>query len=463
MWRSLRIPAWWLIAPTAWACGGTPVGPGGNGNGNDDPVPARVALVTQPGQAQTGRPFFAQPVVQVQDSAGNALAAAGVPVQVVIASGPPGASLSGATTATSGADGRAAFTGLQLTGTAGVYTLAFESTELAAATSAPLALLPVNPLIPLTELAPFTYFDHTGGLYPNGSNAMPTRHDSVGRARARAVVPRLANGTPNPGGKYVIMSMGMSNTTMEWCATGGQSCDSWTFTGQAAADAAVNATTLAIVNGAMGGQTAATWDQPTDLNYDRVRDDVLAPQGLSEAQVQVIWLKVANPTPDTGPGSGPMPAAGSDADSLVMRMGAIIRAAKVRYPNLQMVFASSRIYAGYANITLNPEPYAFEYGFSVKWLVEAQIAQMSGGPPDPRAGNLNYDTVAPWIAWGPYLWANGLTPRADGLIWERTDLAADGTHPSTPGGRQKVGTMLLTFFKTSPHSACWFVAGQNCP
>jgi hypothetical protein len=463
--RSLRIQAWWLIAPTVWACGGTPVGPddNGNGNGNGDPVPARVALVVPPAQAQTGRPFFAQPVVQIQDSAGNAIAAAGVPVSAALASGPAGASLGGTTTVTSGAEGRAAFANLQLAGTAGVYTLRFESTGLTAAASGPLALLPANPLIPMTELAPFTYYGYEGGLYPGASNTMPSRHDSVGRARARAVVPRLANGTPNPGGKYVIMSMGMSNTTMEWCTAGGLPCNGWTFTGQTAADAAVNVTTLAIVNGAMGGQTAAFWDQPSDLNYDRVRDDVLGPQGLSEAQVQVLWLKVANPNPATGPGAGSMPAIGSDADSLVMRMGAIVRAAKTRYPNLQIVFASSRIYAGYANITLNPEPYAFEYGFSVKWLVGAQITQMSGGPQDARAGDLNYDTMAPWIAWGPYLWANGLTPRADGLVWERADLAADGTHPSTPTGQQKVGTMLLTFFKTSPYSACWFLAGQNCP
>jgi hypothetical protein len=288
---------------------------------------------------------------------------------------------------------------------------------------------------------------------------MPTRHDSAGRLRARRVIPRDGQGNPSPTGKYVLLSIGMSSTTMEWCAVMPGPCSAWTFTGQAAADPAVNRTGLAIANGAMGAQTAATWDQPTDLNYNRVRDQVLAPRRLSERQVQAIWLKVANPFPAAV--RGPLPVATSDADLLVTQMGNIVRAARVRYPNLQLVFVSSRTYGGYAAIPLNPEPYAFESGLAVKWLVEAQINQMANGTQDPRAGDLNYETVAPWVAWGPYLWADGLRPRRDGLFWERADFALDGTHPSVSGQR-KVGSLLLNFFKTDARASCWFLAGSRC-
>jgi hypothetical protein len=79
------------------------------------------------------------------------------------------------------------------------------------------------------------------------------------------------------------------------------------------------------------------------------------------------------------------------------------------------------------------------------------------GHVDSIAGDLNYYTgAAPWIAWGPYLWADGLNPRSDGLIWDQRDvLSSDGTHPST-FGQQKVATMLLDSLLASPFSRTWF-------
>jgi hypothetical protein len=144
-------------------------------------------------------------------------------------------------------------------------------------------------------------------------------------------------------------------------------------------------------------------------------------------------------------------------------MGDIVRTLKARYPNLQMVFLSSRTYAGYAQRDLSPEPYAYETGFAVKWLIEAQIRQMASGSASPLVGDLNYDSAAPWLAWGPYLWADGDTPRQeDGLVWLPEDFGAeDGTHPSVLG-REKVARLLLDFFKTSPFTGCWFLADGVC-
>ena len=313
--------------------------------------------------------------------------------------------------------------------------------------------------VPLTDLGSGQYLGFPGGLYPGG-NTMPTAHATAGLASALAIEPLDAQGRPSAGGRYVLLSIGMSNTTQEFCSEGsGPPCDSWTFAGRAAVDPEVNRTSLAIVNGAMGGRAAPFWDSPGDPDYDRVRDTRLAPFGLSEYQVQIVWLKVANMSPGTS-----LPAPGADAFVLETEMGNVVRSLKVRYPNLRQVFLSSRIYAGYATTALNPEPYAYESGLAVKWLVEAQIRQMEqrGQVSDARAGDLNYDGVAPWIAWGPYLWADGTNPRSDGLVWERADLAGDGTHPSR-SGEAKVATMLLGFFKNSAATRCWFLAGETCP
>lgn len=308
-------------------------------------------------------------------------------------------------------------------------------------------------VLPLNDLGAGTYLGFEGGLYEAGSNDAPEDHALEGTSRVAAVRPLDSSGSPSENGKIVLMSVGMSNTTQEFCSQNSAlPCAAWTFMGQAAADPDVNHSRLAIVNGAASGQTATTWDSPGDSNYDRVRDSRLFPAGLTEAQVQVVWLKVANPQPTAS-----LPAQSADAYALEISMADIVRALKTRYPNLQMVFISSRIYAGFATTTLNPEPYAYESGFSVKWLIQAQIDQMRSGGVivDSNAGDLNYNTLAPWLSWGPYLWADGLNPRSDSLIWQREDFEGDGTHPAQ-AGEQKVATMLLDFFASSPFSRCWF-------
>jgi hypothetical protein len=318
--------------------------------------------------------------------------------------------------------------------------------------------LPAPALTPLNDLAGGLYLNQfQGGLYPNGSNDVPAAHAAEGLSRAVAIQPLNTLGEPSADGKYALVSIGMSNTTQEFCSQSGSApCDPWTFMGQALVHPQVNQTTHAIVNGARGGQSAETWDSPTDNNYSRIRS-LLTSTGLSEQQVQAGWVKVANPRPTVSLASETAQQI-SDARRLVAQMGDIVRAMKTRYPNLQQVFLSSRIYAGYATSLLNPEPYAYESGFAVKWLIEVQIQQMETGTIDPLAGDLNYMTgAAPWLAWGPYLWADGLNPRSDGLIWERSDLGNDGTHPAM-SGEQKVGTMLLNFMLNSPFTEPWFLS-----
>jgi hypothetical protein len=123
-----------------------------------------------------------------------------------------------------------------------------------------------------------------------------------------------------------------------------------------------------------------------------------------------------------------------------------------RYPNIKLVYLSSRTRSYVYWNGLNPEPGAFETGFAVKWLVEAQL----NGDPD-----LNYDpadgqVTSPYLSWGPYLWADGANPRSDGLTWTQADLADDCTHPSA-SGITKVAAQMLAFFKTDATAQPWFL------
>jgi hypothetical protein len=309
--------------------------------------------------------------------------------------------------------------------------------------------------VPLTDLAAGTYLGFQGGLYPGGEAAPPADHLAAGLEHAARIRPLDREGRPDSGGKYVLVSIGMSNTAQEFCGPLGSDCGAGTFVAQALIDPAVEQSGLAIVNGAQGGQDASDWDAPGERTYDRVRDEALAPWGVSELQVQIAWIKQAHARPSV---SLPSPAA--DAYALERDLGEIVRSLAVRYPNLALVFVSSRTYAGYATTTLNPEPYAYESGFAVKWLIEAQIHQARTGEVDPVAGDLDPERF-PWIGWGPYLWTVGMEGRSDGLTWEPGDVQADGTHPSSSGER-KVGELLLEFFAGSPVAGCWFLAGLSC-
>jgi hypothetical protein len=277
--------------------------------------------------------------------------------------------------------------------------------------------------MPLTELGTGQYKGEEGGLYPGGGNTPPPKHLAAGVKLAHEIVPLDADGKPSPDGKIVLLTTGMSNTTME----------SQAFIKLAAGDRDINPHVL-ILDGAQGGQTAHVIANP-EANYWKVDDQRLAQAGVTAKQVQAVWLKQAN--------GGPTAEFPTEAKKLEEDIRQNIRILTARFPNLKQVFLSSRIYAGYASTPLNPEPHAYETAFAVKWLIAEQIAGKSD--------------LEPWLAWGPYLWADGVKPRKDGLIWTREDLGADGTHPSDPSGRRKVGKLLLEFFKSDATTRPWFV------
>lgn len=278
---------------------------------------------------------------------------------------------------------------------------------------------------------------------------------------------------------------------------------------------------VAIFNGALGGQTLDKWDPTSfgwyathdceydhftndnpECNYYRVADDLLL-NHFSEKQVQAIFIKSGESFPDCDlqhnfcPMSDP-----PDAHIAEQHLGNILRYLKCctldgqhhstgnpRYPNLKQVFVTSRTYGGYANgdptqgagdTCLNPEPFAYELGFAVQRLITAQIRQTGGitSPSDADAGQVDY-TVAPWVDWGPYLWAYGEAKRnfdqmnwckgqgdlacphdqrdvIDGDLLDPVNYWGDYTHPAGTGVK-KVANLLVNFIQTSPWVTPWKV------
>lgn len=202
---------------------------------------------------------------------------------------------------------------------------------------------------------------------------------------------------------------------------------------------------FSIINGAQGGRDADDWIDPNANTWSNV-DATLAQNGLTPAQVQVAWIKQARAGPNSLGGSA------AAIDVLDDNLEDIARNLKIRYPNIQIAYISSRTRA-YTDVvnSLNPEPFAYESGFSVQQLIARQIAGQADLNYVPARGAV----VAPLLLWGPYVWADGTHVRQDGFAWLPHDVGSDRTHPAT-SGREKVAYELLRFFTTDTTAVSWF-------
>ena len=290
-------------------------------------------------------------------------------------------------------------------------------------------------LKPLTEMtAEDRYKGEDGGLYGEGKNEPPEAHRKAAEQETAKIRPLDADGKAAPDGVIGLVSISMSNATQEF-----------SLFKQLADRDPKKSRRVQVVDCAQGGQAMAEWVDLKARAWSEADRRLVAAE-VSPNQVQVVWVKLANKVP-----RGDLAVHGKklQADTL-----AVLQNAKARFPNLRVAYLGSRIYGGWSSGPLNPEPYAYEGAFATRWLIRDQIKGAADLNYDPAKGSVK----VPLVLWGPYLWADGTTPRkADGLNWERADLVADGTHPS-PSGRRKVADMLLKFFQTDPLTRTWFVA-----
>jgi hypothetical protein len=273
-------------------------------------------------------------------------------------------------------------------------------------------------LIPLTDMGNRRYRGHRGGLYPSGLNRPPQKYLRRAKAASKRIRPI--------DGKIVLLSLGMSNASDEFSA----------FKRSADRDPQKNSS-LVVVDGAQDGfDSRRARSQPAF--WDNV-DQRLADADATPEQVQAVWLKQA-----VAGEQRPFPR---DARGLQSDLRAIIRTMRGRYPNVKLVYLSSRTYGGYAITGLNPEPAAYDSAYAVRGIIQERIRGKLKGP---------------HLLWGPYLWTDGTAGRSDGLVWNCEDVEEDGTHPSK-SGVQKVVTMLTTFFKTDQTARRWYVAKPLAP
>jgi hypothetical protein len=194
-------------------------------------------------------------------------------------------------------------------------------------------------------------------------------------------------------------------------------------------------------------------DGKTGTRYWTAVGERLKSAGATPEQVQVVWIK------ETDPSSQQVGGFPKRIETLQAELTKIVQIVAKRFPNVKLAYLSSRTYGGWAKPKSNGgapgnnEPFSYESGFAVKWLIQRQLQ---------GAAELNFDPAkgprkAPWLSWAAYLWTNGPKPRSDGVFFVVDDYRENDRMHESPAGQQKVGKLLLHFFKTDPTSKSWFV------
>jgi ASPM-SPD-2-Hydin domain-containing protein/centrosomal CEP192-like protein len=295
-----------------------------------------------------------------------------------------------------------------------------------------------TPIIPIDELGTGTYLGQQGGLYANGSNVDTPDHHAGGLSQAGLIQPLDASGSPSLSGKIGVLFLGPSTALYE----------SNVFISLESVNPTKNPYVV-LVQGGHGGESAAALTIPNSPFWPTILNFFLPQAGITPSQVQAAWIESVN--------AGMTGSFPGDISTLQTGLESIAQLLYTNFPNIKVAYFSSRIYSGYANgVNLqNPEPFAYESGYAVQLAIQDQINGLAKLNWNPAKGPVS----APWIVWGPYYWANGMTPRgADGILWGCQDLQADGTHPTTSGD-MKVASAMLNFFNSDPTVTPWFLVG----
>ena len=197
---------------------------------NITPGPATsLSLTAQPSAtAQSDVPFGSQPVVQLQDASGNAVAQGGVTVSVSVNG--VGAALIGSSSTITNSSGVATFSGLGLSGAAGSYSLTFSASGLTGVTSSSISLIAgaATQLTITTQPAggssgaafatqPAIQLRDAGGSVVNQAGVIVTA--SVASGAAGATLVGSPSATTNSSGLATFSGLGISGTAGSYTLT----------------------------------------------------------------------------------------------------------------------------------------------------------------------------------------------------------------------------------------------------
>lgn len=265
------------------------------------------------------------------------------------------------------------------------------------------SLVSAQSILPLPELGSGFYQGEQGGLYPDGLNVPPAAY----LAELEAMAAQLAEDD-----ELVVACLGMSMMQ--------NACSGFINNGYASGPDINPA--LRVINAAIGSK-----QQNWELVDNRVWEDSkirLALAGFAPEEVDIVlyhnaWGGPTLPFPDHSL---------LLLDSLRVTMDNIV----YHYPNTQIIYLNSRHYGGWNLDSKSPEPWAYEEGFSYKWLIEERI---------------NGEIETPLLAWQAYQWVP---------TWPESYFIEDGLHLSSEG-QAASAAVWAEYFRTTSYIAPWYL------
>lgn len=310
-------------------------------------------------------------------------------------------------------------------------------------------------LIPLTDLGTGFYEGIQGGLYPGGLNIVTGKHRNNGIKLAKSLKPLDSLGNINyTDGEILFLGFGASLASNVFNAY----IDSIKTTEYVGMN-----NCLTVKGLCFGGKDLTLMADSTSNYWEAVRSKMES-RGDAYEQVQVAWIMQHSETDTTDDFD-------LYFDSMMDKWQTLVTTMKDTFPNLKMLYISGLHYCGYMdpmheNFEGFEEPHTYWGNLVIKELIKRQMLN------DPALRYAGPGAQAPWLAWAPYYWTDGINPRTyDGLSWScdqfRDDPTGGGYHlvdTSTALGVE--ANMLWNFLKTDPVASVWYNEGPlwaTCP
>lgn len=274
---------------------------------------------------------------------------------------------------------------------------------------------------PVNNPVLFSYYGHQSGLFSWGNNYIANTFKTNYLNANMAIKTLDAAGNSSINGKIGILEIGGSNPAIIYEGLKTNQLNDAGFGSK-----------LTFVNAGMNAMDFSDILKPT-TNYWTNVQTFLNQSGITAAQVQVIFCIEDN--------LKNLDVTFNRATSLQNDYISLLNLVRSKYPNCKLFLVGDRGYSGYATDPRHKEPIGYLNGWGVKLFVQQYTDGLL--------------PMYPAVDWLDYYWANGETPRFDGLTYSEDDYRPGFIHFSDEKA-EELGAGTHAKLKSDIGTSYWY-------